>query len=366
METSTHLFLGIILLFGSILQSFCQELESNGNIYRFEGADAPSGECQVCIEYFRQQDVSLGGVFRQGYKSFFELDENWDECCDGGGSSCQYDIGCNHHTVEEVQPIFTQVNQTSNSSVNPFTMVFSAGLASLLGQTSSCTPPGSSSNLCANFVFTNRLIVEDSNVIIAGNISLPVKKDSVLITMTISQWLFDSASKGLKMRLQIGGMLLRITEFNMEPGDVQTATPPVAQESGTFTGVQMMSDDGREGQITFSPVAVLDGSDVPTIANVTGLYPHEYDPYSRYVDIVVPKFNSMVQYSFNIFIPEGSSADDDSGNSAGGANSFFENTLGVSLTFALIGAAVVVFCVLITIILLRRRRHTGTKQRVKR
>jgi len=160
-------------------------------------------------------------------------------------------------------------------------------------------------------------------------------------------------------------MLLRVTEFLMEPGDQSTASPPIPLASGSFSGVQMVSDDGREGQITFSPVAILDGSAVPTVANVTGLYPHEYDIYSRYVYIEVPRFNSQVEYSFNIFIPAGSSANEDSGS--GGANSFFQNTVGVSLTFALIAAAIVVFCILITLILIkRRRRHSSVKQRVKK
>jgi len=270
-----------------------------GYSYELEGVAAGNGQCEVCIDYYITSGGTTNGYFRSAYDYVIELNSTKGECCAGG--SCASG-GCNQHVISEF-PTFFSFNYTNT------TAYYNGNISGGGAQISSCTPPGTSQLICANFVFTYQLINTAQNYMV-GNQSFALNQDSLLVTITSNNWQFDPASWGMRLKLLVQDRLATVANFVLQPGNV--ATPFV--EYDNFNSAEMDPDNTAQGTggVKLCSYALVDG--VAAAANISGFWAHPYDNNARYIYIDVPKFNSYMSYSFNLYFASGSSASTSTNN----------------------------------------------------
>jgi len=332
-------WLSILLLFKQHVQ--CDPTFTVGGAsFELEGTDQ-IGECPVCIDYFVTSDGTSNGYWRHAIEAVYELNSNGDECCVGGGSCAN--SGCDQHVILEFDDIFT-----TNASLT--SVVSNGNVRSGSGQTSTCSPPGDEFFMCVNFVFTDEAIEDAQNVAI-GNYSFALQTNSFLETIRINAWPFAIGSKGLRIKLIAMNEGSTVSEFLLEPGDVQTGQT----QFNTFTGLQMEDINGNVGSLNFPPVALIDG--VINVINISGYYPHEFNTNARYVYFDIPTFSNFVEFNFNMFIPSVS-------GTTGGTSGTGKSWISKNYIYIIIAGAILVgCCVFVCAGVLFCRRRGGRKSK---
>jgi len=270
-------------------------MSEHGVWYQSEGDQAqPPDVCQSCMNWYPQKYTDSNAYsFDFIFSSFVELDANGHDCCLVASQSCNPGTGCDTHAITLIYPVF---NQTEFNN----TATFWAGLSALSPQLTSCTAPGQSQAICPNVNITYQLLNQAQNITIGKNGSIYAPGDALFGKVRISQWSFYSTSTGLKLKLQVGVQNSRINVLTLQPGNNVTSTPPIPTIGG-FDTVVITDFYGRQGAVTFGLYALVDGRQVNV--NISGVYPHGYDPSQVYVVIEVPKFSSYAEWYFVLFDP---------------------------------------------------------------
>jgi len=325
-----------------------QFVSSGGATYTYEGADAGVGECQTCLQFYAASDASLGaGIFRYYLARVYELNQNGQECCDTGGSSCPYNVGCNDHEMYEFRNFFTQV-----VSAAPTQSVTFSGSVEAPGdsQDESCVP-ATAYGICVPFTFTNTFIPTQTQLSMAnGNLTL--EGESMQAHVLISNWPFDPSSIGLRLKLLLMCQDIYIESFFLQPGSVDATEFADGSQFNTFTGVTAQDKKSRLGSISMATYALLNGT-TPVKVNISGLYSHEYLKSAKYIYVDIPRA-ATVEYNVNVFLPKISKVDTGIESIDSASGSFVkQNKLYFIIGASVIGGLAICACIVAIVIKLR-------------
>jgi len=207
---------------------------------------------------------------------------------------------CNTHRVD-----FPNVFNTTNSGTTSGTFVANLGNAG--GPTTKqCTGTSALYDICANVNITF-LVEETATTVTSGNQTFSVRQDSLLGTVTVTNWNFASIATGLRLKLKSSVDSTNIKAYVVNPGDSSNAVTPQLSVD-TITLVDALS---RQAGIAFSSYGLLNGN--PISVNVTGPYPDPLSIPEIYVDVMKTSLSKTdtITFFFNIYFPtlDGNSAD---------------------------------------------------------
>jgi len=309
---------------------------AGGFSYELEGVAAGDGQCEVCVDYYKTLDSTTYGYWRSAYDWVMELNATRGECCYGGGASCPPG-GCNQHVIQDFATVFN-FNSTNTTGY------YIGNITGGGDQTATCTPPGSSALICSNFVFTYQSITTVQNYPV-GNQTFTLNENSLLETITMNQWPFDSASWGIRLKLLVQDRYATVSTFVLQPGD----SSPSTVQFNNFNAAEMTPTNSEQGQggVKLSAYALVDG--VAIAANISGFWAHPYDINARYIYIDIPKFSSSMSYSTNLYFAGGSSTTSDAlfSNEPVWLQSYFPYIIAVAAVFglcAIFGCFSLIYC----------------------
>jgi len=276
----------------------------------------------------------------------YELDQNGNECCDEGGSSCPYNVGCNDHEMYVINNVFT-----TTITASPQESVMFTGSVEAPGdsQTQSCVV-GSPQNygICVPFVFTSTVINQTDQVMV-GNEPFPLQKESIHAHVLISNWPFNGTSIGLRLKLLIMTENVNIQGFYLQPGDTEATN--LAPETNTFTGVTLQDVKNNQGSLNISSYALVNG--ITTKVNISGLHPHDYDLNARYIFVDIPR-GAQVEYDVNIYLPGVSGVETGVPPVSTPSSTFIsENKIYFIIGGAVLGGILLCACIICVVIKLR-------------
>jgi len=156
--------------------------------------------------------------------------------------------------------------------------------------------------ICSNFEFYQTLI-NTAQTYMIGNQSFALYADSLLVTIKMNSWPFDSNSWGVRLKLLVQDRYATVSSFILQPGNVQD---PILVQYNNFDAAEMQPTTDEQGQagVKLSQYAELDG--VAIAPNISGFWPHAYDINARYIYIDVPKFTTSMSYSVNLYFTSSS------------------------------------------------------------
>jgi hypothetical protein len=257
-------------------------------------------QCQMCYDYYLDADSESGWWFRYAYGGILELDSEGIGCCAEGESTIEAHCSpsCTGYAIEYYQPnLFIEFNPQ-----DPTVVLFS-GIYNSLAQTnseSSCSPPGSPGDICANFEFTYTLMIEAESVKVADGVFVDVPSNSIRNHIHIDTWPFLQGSEGLRIPISIGADgNVETQAFRFFPENEPAGNTP---QIGGFNAIGIETTS-RIANVTFSQVCRLNGSTEGTPIILSGPYPNQVDLNLAYFYVQVPPFSSVDYDLFTTILP---------------------------------------------------------------
>jgi hypothetical protein len=261
------------------------------------------------FNYYLTSDGTSVATFQQVMEYIYELDKNGNPAC-VDPVNCPYSTSnTNSHAILYGDPPETRVMNNVSANWANVTVVAANNDWYIPSPTPNCVPPGDSTRMCINLVFTNEYVSVDRTDVICENESIPVPADTIKSTFYITNWKFAPLSTGIRLVFMCGVMVDQLVQFIMYPNIREEGTPtmetaltygpaytsPCTPPCMTgFSQVNIQSEK-RENEVYFPFYAILDNS--PVLVNLTGPYQHPWDTQARVFLVDIPRFNTSMQYS---------------------------------------------------------------------